>query len=217
MKVATDSCILGAVVSPPVDGSILDIGTGTGLLALMLAQRCSCDIDAVELDKESFLEAKSNIQQSAWSDRIQLHQEDIRNFSPEKKYSFIICNPPFFEDHLKSPSDQKNNAKHVSNLSLDDLIRVVLRLLNKASGTFSVLLPFKSSGPIIDLAQENDLHLCHQLRIRDNVSRPFIRVINTFSFSCMETNENATLTIKSADGSYTPEFIQLLQPYYLYL
>ncbi|MEP7128610.1 MAG: methyltransferase, partial [Chitinophagales bacterium] len=117
MKVATDACILGAATPAPADGAILDIGTGTGLLSLMIAQKCSGRIDAVELDEGSFHQATSNVQNSLWKDRINVIHSDVRTFHPNKKYDLIICNPPFFENHFKSPFLQKNKAKHAVQLS----------------------------------------------------------------------------------------------------
>jgi tRNA1Val (adenine37-N6)-methyltransferase len=211
MKVSTDSCILGAYTPVPQQGNILDIGTGTGLLALMIAQRCACEIDAVEQDEESFLQAAENINHSLWKHRIHPFHSDIRSFSSVKKYNLIICNPPFFERHLKSVSVQTNKAKHADGLSLNDLIEVVTKFLNKQSGKLSILLPVKQSELFNVLAAKNDLQEERYLLIRDKVSRPVIRVISIYSHHKKTGKIREQLTIKDQYGKYTDEFTALLK------
>ena len=124
MKVCTDSCILGAWTAVQLKNvkTILDIGTGTGLLPLMLAQKSESIIDAIESDRESAGQARENVQLTPWSDRIHIIEGDVREFIGEDRYDWIITNPPFFESDLRSPERKKNEAKHDESLTLGQLI-----------------------------------------------------------------------------------------------
>lgn len=215
MKVTTDACILGAYVPVPNGGYILDIGTGTGLLSLMVAQRSPAKIHAVELDINSYQEAKENILKSPWRDRITLYRNDIKEFSLPIKYDLIICNPPFFVNQLKSPSEKKSKAKHSDQLTIDALTAIASHLLKK-NGKLAVLLPLIASKGLVASAEKNKLYAYQQLHLRDNPSRPFIRQINIFSPIKKNLHEES-LTIKTGEGDYSEEFVQLLKDYYLFL
>ena len=146
MKVCTDACLFGAYVAStlpdhPATNHVLDIGTGTGLLSLMLAQKTSCNIDAVEIDAAAFQQAKENIALSPWKHRIEIFNENILQFAPKNKYGLIITNPPFFEGDLKSADQKKNAAKHNTSLTLTQLLKIADELLAE-NGVFTVLLPF---------------------------------------------------------------------------
>ncbi|MEO6440592.1 MAG: methyltransferase [Chitinophagales bacterium] len=216
MKVSTDACILGACTPVPKEGFVLDIGTGTGLLSLMIAQRCSCFIDAVELDGQSFKQALNNVAESTWSLRIKVHHEDIRSFHPSQKYDLIISNPPFFEKHLKSPSFKINKAKHADHLSLKELTTQVAKFL-KPGGVLAVLLPEQASNNLVILAAEHNLFLQQQLVIRHNAASVIISVVNLFSGMANEHTKKKELICKDGAENYTPEFIELLKPFYLKL
>jgi tRNA1Val (adenine37-N6)-methyltransferase len=216
MKVSTDACILGALTPVPVYGNILDIGSGTGLLALMLAQRCECEIDSVEMDMPSYFQAKSNCEQSEWSNRLHVIHSDIRTFFSEKKYDVIICNPPFFEHHLRSPSEAKNKAKHADNLPLETLIKVVKNFLCQ-HGIFSLLLPTSQLKRLAASAHEYGLYLQQEVTIRANPYKQFTRAIYIFYAIQKGHHTSSTLTIQDEAGNYTHDFLQLMRPYYLHL
>jgi tRNA1Val (adenine37-N6)-methyltransferase len=217
MKVCTDSCIFGAAINVKDCTSILDIGTGTGLLALMAAQRCAASIDAVEIDKAAAQEAIENINQSPWANRIQVHATSIQLFKPEndKKYDLIISNPPFFSDSLKSTNGEKNTALHQAELSLAELLEVVKRLL-KPDGRFVILLPSYEAEVLREEAMDEGLYSSAVLKIRDTEKGKIIREITEYrkelSFPSL-----SELIRKEEDGSYTPNFISLLKEYYLHL
>src|SRR5450755_4316837 len=132
MKVCTDSCILGAWTALRLQGAkrILDIGTGTGLLPLMLAQKTDAYIDTIESDPESFIQAEENIRQSPWPDRIRVIEGDARQYFFQTKFDFIITNPPFYESDLRSPEQKKNKAKHAESLTLEVLMSIVRKILH---------------------------------------------------------------------------------------
>ncbi len=216
MKVSTDACILGAMTPVPEVGYILDIGSGTGLLALMLAQRSECEIDSVEIDMPSYLQAKSNFEGSSWGNRLHIFQSDIKNFSSHKKYDLIICNPPFYNKHLRSPSERKNMARHAGELSLENLFVVVKNFLGP-HGIFSVLMPASQSKRLITLASQNNLHLQQEILIQTTATKPFIRSINVFSFSINDNYKSKSLTVQDVEGKYTDDYSQLMEPFYLHL
>jgi tRNA1Val (adenine37-N6)-methyltransferase len=216
MKVTTDACILGAYAPAKESKRILDIGTGTGLLALMLAQRTQGIIDVIENDESSFLQAKENVLQSPWHDRINVIHCDLRDFDPEKKHDFIICNPPFFENHLRSASIQKNQAKHDLSLDYATLLDSVTRLLDP-SGFFTVLLPYNQSQSFVRSAEVRKLHISKQLLIRNRPDKSFIRMVMIFSFLPSIKIETEILSIKNESGEYSDFFHRLLKDFYLHL
>jgi tRNA1Val (adenine37-N6)-methyltransferase len=218
MKVCTDACLFGAVVAEnyPTAGICLDIGTGTGLLSLMYAQKNPvCNIDAVEIDKVAAEQAEQNFAASAWANRLNIINADIFAFSTQKKYDCIISNPPFFEDDLKSKDMLKNNAKHDTTLSLTGLLKIVKEQLSTA-GIFAVLLPFHRVNNFIEEANGNDLYLIQQLLIKQTPTHDFFRGILFFSQTKRLTIKSEMI-IKSEEGNYTDEFTAALKDYYLYL
>ncbi len=148
MKVGTDGVLLGAWVEVRGDESrVLDIGTGTGLIALMLVQRIDnsqVTIDAVEIDEASAEQARGNISRSPWAEQIELHHTDVQSFSPAERYDLIVTNPPYFVDSLRSPDRGRTTARHTTELSFADLINSAQRLLNP-SGRLALILPVVES------------------------------------------------------------------------
>jgi tRNA1Val (adenine37-N6)-methyltransferase len=218
MKVCTDSCLFGALINPgPEVKYILDIGTGTGLLALMLAQKTEAEIDAVEIDPLAAAQARENVQQSKWKGQIKIHEKSIQEFSSdaEKKYNLIISNPPFFNNHLKSPDSRINMAHHNELLSLEELITCVTKLL-AADGTFAVMLPPKENLLLEQQAKKLDLYPVEKYLIRDRQSSEITRVISLFSFASPACKEHQ-INIKNDDGTYSSGFSALLKDYYLQL
>lgn len=221
MKVCTDACIFGAFIArhihrqKPDALNILDIGTGTGLLSLMVAQKNNSSIDVVEIDAAAFEQAKQNFEQSPWKDRLNIFKADASQFYFPKKYDFIISNPPFFEGDLKSGNKKKDAAKHDTTLTLEQLLSVTGKLLSP-HGIFAVLLPYQRSLHFIEIAVAANYFLNEQLVIQHTNIHPFFRIILVFGRqkTIFASHE---LAIKNNDGTYTPEFIDLLKDYYLHL
>lgn len=216
MKVCTDSCILGAWTALRLQGAktILDIGTGTGLLPLMLAQKSEARIDTIESDPDSAAQAEENIQLSTWKHRIRLLRGDVRNFPFTGQYDFIITNPPFFESDLRSPIAKKNIAKHDQSLTLDELISVICARLDP-SGVFSILLPFHRSAYFEKQATENGFYLKEKLTVRQSPGHTPFRTICLFSYQKAEREELQNLIIKDVNGKNNEAFSELMQDYYL--
>ncbi len=219
MKVCTDSCLFGAWVADKIERkiidpkSILDIGTGTGLLSLMVAQKSIAKIDAIEIDENSFMQAKDNFVKSNWNSRFQVFHADIKNHFTNKKYDLIICNPPFYENDLRSSSKRKNIAKHHDSLTLEDLVQAIK--FNLADdGNFTVLLPLHRIEYFKKLALENNFYFKNELLIKQTPRHSCFRGILFFGTQkeVVATNE---LVIKDIEGNYTEKFIFFLKDYYL--
>jgi tRNA1Val (adenine37-N6)-methyltransferase len=147
MKVCTDACLFGAWVADKLNKKeinpkkIFDIGCGTGLLSLMLAQKTSVNIDAIEIDAEAFLQATENVAISPWKDRVNIFHGPLNQFAVHEKYDFIICNPPFYENQLKSDNEGRNAAMHSTTLSFLELTNAIKNNLSN-TGQAAVLIPF---------------------------------------------------------------------------
>lgn len=216
MKITTDACILGAWAPAPDTGNILDIGTGTGLLTCMLAQRTAAAIDAIEIDADSYRQAKENFSKTLWRDRLQLFHGDARRFASERRYDFIICNPPFFENQLPSPSDAKNKARHSSFLSLSELAEVTDRLLDD-DGKFAVLIPAERTEDFIKKAALFNLFLNKQLFIRSHPHASPFRIILVMGRKPVDSITESMLTIYESENVYSSDFTALLRDFYLHL
>ncbi len=221
MKVTTDGCILGAYTEVTSVKNILDIGTGTGLLSLMLAQRSQATIHAVEIDESAYNQAVTNINESIFKDKISVHNASIQSFSSHFGvkglrlclYDLIVSNPPFFQNHLKSETESRNNSLHTDTLSFEDLLDSALRLLSP-NGTFVVLLPSYESSIFEQLSISQELYLQKKLTIRHRKGAKILRIITTFG-RIKKGIINEELIIKNPDESYTSDFQGLLKDYYL--
>ena len=226
MKVTTDACLFGGLtptLSIPIafgregEKQVLDIGTGTGLLSLMCAQKNpGFIIDAIEIDEEAFEQAKENVSASPFVNRIQVIYGDARNFSFDKKYDLIISNPPFYEHELKSKKENKNVAHHGEELSLIELFDVIKNNLAE-HGTFFLLLPYKRYKETRNILSEHGLTLTRLIYIRQSTKHDYFRIViegklKQDSSQEMEINE---ISIWNDEGKYTEEFSVLLKDYYL--
>lgn len=221
LKVSTDSCLFGAWMAYKVESerlkveSALDIGTGSGLLMLMLAQKCEAKIDGIEIDQPSYEQAKENAEASIWKERLQLFHADVKQFNFSKKYDLIISNPPFYEGDLKSDVAHRNVAMHDAGLKLDELLKVVDANLTD-DGRFALLLPFQRATYMIALAETSNLYLQLHVQVKQTIEHGFFRSMLLFSRTKTKPIVEE-LAIKDESNQYTNEFIGLLKDYYLYL
>lgn len=215
MKVTTEGCLLGAIAGKAGAKQILDIGSGTGLLALMLAQRLDGSITTIEADVESYQQAAANIFDSPWSRRIVLKNETIQDFAAHctEKYDLIVSNPPFYTNYLPSDDLQRNLAKHTYSLSMGDLVTVVDKLLED-DGLFYVLYPPYEAGLFARMAERHRLFPNRNVVIRNKADGAIFRMITAYGRD-KATHEQDQLVIRGEDNEYTPEFVKLLKEYYL--
>lgn len=216
MKVTTEGCLLGAlVVLKDNEQTILDIGTGTGLLALMIAQRSQASIDAVELASDAAEQASANFKNSPWQDRLGVWEGTIQEYASEanKYYDLIVANPPFFKGHLKS-GKAKDQAIHNDELSLTDLVYSVVKLL-KRKGRFWVIYPAYEFDQFVAQAKSRHLHLQCEFEIYDRPGKPIFRKIGVLGFDEVVDLEKEVIFIKEEGGAYSPRFSELIKNYYL--
>jgi tRNA1Val (adenine37-N6)-methyltransferase len=218
MKVCTDACILGAWFSDkiPQNAAVLDIGAGTGLLMMMLAQRSQNEIHGIEIDTAAYKQLQENTAQNDWQQRLTAFQGDARSFPFPGKYDFIISNPPFFESDLLSASDREQMAKHSTHLTLDELIRVIAKNL-KTDGSFGILLPYHRWEYFDQLARQQSFSLTEKLVIKQSPRHAPFRAILQYKRNKVDFATAHDLTIQQIDRIYTPEFVELMKDYYLYL
>jgi len=215
MKVGTDGVLLGAWVDVRKATQILDIGTGTGVIALMLAQRASesVTIDAVELDVQAYADAQENIAASPWHDRIHLHHTAIQNFHPNTKFDLIVTNPPYFLKSYKPPTAQRKAARHTERLTFDDIIGTAEKLLT-TNGKLNLVLPFTEGSHFIELAAHKGLHCSRKWIFRTRENKPVERLLLEFCWEKKELDEGEILLYSSGE-EWSARYKELMREFYL--
>ena len=217
MKVGMDGVLLGAWVDPSGAERILDVGTGTGLIALMMAQKNhDALVDAIGIDEDAYREASLNARQSAWNERIQVEWCSFGEFaaSTTQKYDLIICNPPFFTNGVKAPVQNRAQARHSDSLPLTDLISGATRLLSK-NGRLALILPFEGLAEIEQLAEYNHLSVSRLCRIKPNPQKPIFRILIELTNTTCEISNESLLIEFETHHDYTPEYKELTRDFYL--
>ncbi len=222
MKVGTDGVLLGAWMRlDPSDCRLLDIGTGTGVVALMAAQRTegySTRIDAIEIDPSSCRQAAENIAESPWSDRIVLHPASLQEFALEKSrsalFDHIFSNPPYFSDSLESPDAARNRARHTATLDYETLLRCSADLLHP-QGRLSLVLPIQESEKMINLALDKELCITRRTDVRTTVKNAPKRVLLEFSRANRTPELNELIIEGATPGCYTEAYRNLTRDFYL--
>jgi tRNA1Val (adenine37-N6)-methyltransferase len=216
MKLSTDAVILGALACHESAKQILDIGTGTGAIALMLAQRYpDASIQAVELDRDAYMQATDNVSLSPWKDRIQIIYQSFQIYSTNSPNSLdlVVSNPPYFPDHIKSKDQQRNLALHNDSLSFEDLISGVAHVLSP-KGVFWVILPERQMQDLEKLAIHRGLYSRKKVIVRNHPEAPVLRVVQAFSFSATVPSETI-LCIRDKDREYSANYKELLKDFLL--
>jgi tRNA1Val (adenine37-N6)-methyltransferase len=220
MKIGTDGVLLGAwcALDTYLD-SILDIGSGTGVIGLMLAQRSDAmTIDAVEVDENAYEQSVANFEKSDWADRLYCYNATFQEFSneiaeEEESYDLIVSNPPFYTDEFKTKDDSRNKARFTTSLSFEELITGVSKILSE-NGVFSVIIPSKEEAGFINFSKENKLFLNKICHVQGNPSSEIKRSLLSFSFH-QKTIKREHLIIETTRHKYTKEYINLTKDFYL--
>lgn len=220
MKVTTDGCLFGAWLAENMAADnvqLLDIGTGTGLLSFMIAQKNStATIDSIEIDTNAFEQAVENNKASPWYANIHLLHGDVKEFRFQKKYDIIISNPPFYENEWSSSNSEKNTAHHSSHLLLKDLLLIIHQNLTP-NGKFYLLLPYKRNNEIMQLLQQNKVHVTKKILVRQSVNHDYFRFIIEASFTTEEETVTTEIAIRNHENEYTDAFRHLVKDYYLHV
>jgi tRNA1Val (adenine37-N6)-methyltransferase len=217
MKVGTDGVLLGAWVRARGPLRILDIGTGTGLIALMLAQKTTGLIDAVELDQDAYNQASENFSASKWSDRIKCYYQSIQEYTQgcEVKYDLVVSNPPFFNSGTQSSDIKRANARHESKLTIAELVEMAASLLSE-KGNFAIILPFELRKTLITQMSINGLWLLREARIRPLPDEGYVRIM--FELGRQMPGECLLEEIVIEEGArhnYSKSFINYTKDFYL--
>lgn len=214
-KVGTDGVLLGACADVSGVKNILDIGTGTGLIALMLAQRSEAEIVAIEPHEDSFVQACSNVAASKWNNRIKVGNISLQHYDPGLlQFELIVSNPPFFFDSLKNPDAGKASARHNDNLNNADLLEGADRLL-AADGRLQVILPYAEGTILIAEAQEYGLYCNNMIKVRPLPTSEIRRLILTFSRKKQKATEQFLTIEHGKRHEFTEEYKNLTKDFYL--
>jgi tRNA1Val (adenine37-N6)-methyltransferase len=213
-KVGTDGVLLGAVADPEGVRRILDIGAGTGLIAIMLAQRSNAAITALEPDHESYLQCLENRDLCPWKDRIKVEYRTLQEFQVSEPFDLIVSNPPYFSDSLKNPDKRKSSSRHNDSLTNAEMLENVSRLLAD-TGRFQLILPYIEGNIFIADAAESGLFCSSILKIRPLPHSEIRRLILTFSRQRLKTTEKFLTIEHGQRHEFTEDYINLTKDFYL--
>ena len=214
-KVGTDSVLLGACADTTGVNRILDIGSGTGLLAIMLAQRSKAEIVTIEPDEDSYTQALNNVALCKWSNRIKVEWTTLQNFNAEKdKFDLIVTNPPFFSESLKNSEPRRSAARHNDSLSPVEILKGTIRLLSE-DGRLQLIMPYVEGTVFIADAISFGLYCNNLLKIRPLPTSAIRRLILTFSRKKLKPRESYLTIEQGIRHEYTEEYINLTKEYYL--
>lgn len=217
MKVGTDAVLLGAWAGTAGCRQILDIGTGTGIIALMLAQRCPAQIDAIDIDEAACLQAQENVEASPFAERIHIVHASCCSFARShggKTYDLIVSNPPYFVNSLKCPDDKRSLARHTDSLPLPALVADAAGML-APSGRIALIVPYEQLDDINEIAKENKLYVCRQTDVIPVPGAAPKRLLVELTAETGVTVHRNTLVIEEARHRYTAEYIGLTKDFYL--
>ena len=218
MRVGSDAVLIGAWADIQYDSHILEIGTGCGVISLLLAQRSNAIIDALDIDQPSFLQAQLNFEKSRWKERLHAIPQSLQLFTNTcmVKYDHILTNPPYYRNSLRSPIQSRNNAKHENLLTFEDLLSCSIQLLSN-NGKLSLILPVKESQLFTSMATGLHLYPSGILEVKPKTNKPVNRVLMEFSRVPSDRNRSGELSIRNEDNSYTNEYRAFTEAYYFSL
>ena len=215
MKVGTDAVLLGAWVSTTGTKRILDVGTGSGIIALMLAQRTreNVNIDGIEIAEADVKQAQQNLEETRWCNRVLIHHCSLQNFQSPFRYDLIVSNPPFFINSQLPPAAHRAKARHTQSLSYQELLHHSVKLLKK-SGRLAVILPYEEGNQFLLLANKHSLFCIRQLAFYSRNAKPQERWLFEFSFAEKPLIEEK-LTLHGEGESWSVEYKNLTHDFYL--
>jgi len=220
MKVGTDGVLLGAWIDVAGARTVMDIGTGTGLIALMIAQRnANALIDAIDIDEHACEQAEENAAASPWAERVKVFHTPLDRFveSRDEKYDLIVCNPPYFANSKRSEDEKRRLARHADELTLEHLFSASVSLL-KGSGRMGIVFPFVDKKKVIDTAGRNGLYPEKILNVKHNAGKEPVRVLISFSKESNAFAGEEEMAIETGiRHQYTKEFAALVRDFYLYV
>lgn len=216
MKVGTDGVLLGAWTEVKNAAHVLDIGTGTGVIALMVAQRTelTTQIEGIELDADAALQAQENVIQSPWHNKVLIHATSLQQFTTSTKYDLILSNPPYFINSQEPPDHKRLQTRHTVTLTFDELLKSVSTLITD-SGTFNVILPYTEGLKFIQLAAIYGLHLTRQWSFRTRASKPIERWLLAFAKTYTTNPEKGEILLYESETNWSVGYRQLTRDFYL--
>jgi tRNA1Val (adenine37-N6)-methyltransferase len=213
-RVGTDGVLLGAWVNIGKATQILDIGTGTGVIALLLAQRSHAKITGIDSDQEAFRITRQNADESPWKERIRIIETSLQDFYTEARFDLVVCNPPFFENSLKPPTSHRQQQRHTNTLPQDQLIENVVQLLTPI-GRLAVVLPTAEGNRFKEIAASFNLYQHRSCAVFSKIGKPQERWLLEFARTPTATEDKTQLTIMDAAGQWTDEYKALTRDFYL--
>jgi tRNA1Val (adenine37-N6)-methyltransferase len=219
MKVGTDAVLLGILANLPSNGKILEVGTGTGVISLIIAQRCKAQITAIDIHQASVWEARANFKESPWSDRLKALMISYQLYATQGnpiRYDLIISNPPFFENDLKSTDENRNLARHNDHLSYRDFL-LASRYFISENGKLCLILPVNEGKLFIEEAENLGFYLQKKIEIKPKSEKEANRLILSFGNQILNEIEQESITIRNSDNSYTKAYKKLTEDFYVSL
>ncbi|MEI6574553.1 MAG: methyltransferase [Bacteroidota bacterium] len=215
MKIGTDAVLLGAWTECKYASQILDVGSGCGILSLMLAQRSQAKVFAIEIDPGAAGQCHENFQNSPWPDRLELQKISVQEFCQQNELQFdlIVCNPPFFQNSLLSPDQGRNLARHNNTLGTHDLLLAV-NFLGNDDISFNLILPSFQETGFVNLAKTYGLNCTRKLNVRTFDNSPFVRVLMEFQRKALPM-EVSEMVLRDSYGQYTQEYQRMTFEYHL--
>ncbi|MFL5754350.1 MAG: tRNA1(Val) (adenine(37)-N6)-methyltransferase [Bacteroidia bacterium] len=217
MKIGTDAVLIGAWVDAKEAGTILDVGTGTGIIAIMLAQKSKAQIDAVDVELSAYEQATENVRFCKWNEKIRVHHSSFQDFSTKSrnKYDLIVSNPPYFVHSSKAAGEERSHARHNDLLSFEELVNGVVKALKK-DGRFCVILPKQEASMLRTIAEKHGLQLSKLLRVRTKADKETEkRHLMQFEFTPHSFSESTIVIEKDGRHEYTDEYKELTKDYYI--